>query len=34
MFAKNIMIPKSQCFYVHAEDSIEEALEVLRKKAS
>jgi CBS domain-containing protein len=32
MFAKNIMIPKSQCFYVHAEDSIEEALEELRKK--
>ncbi|MEK5523353.1 CBS domain-containing protein [Heyndrickxia sp. FSL W8-0423] len=32
MFAKNIMIPKSRCFYVNAEDTVEHALQVLRSK--
>ncbi|MGE8204359.1 CBS domain-containing protein [Heyndrickxia sp. NPDC080065] len=33
MFAKNIMIPKSRCFYVDANDSVEKALQVLRSKS-
>lgn len=33
LFAKNIMIPKHQCFIVDAEDSVEKSLHELRSKS-